>query len=97
MLGWSLAQALMIAGDMPGGLNRTNFIIAQRGIDMTNPMFVNGVKFHMEGNRDAYFIEAGGYQQWDAAQQTWVDKTPVVDLDGQSRPCAWDPSAGVCK
>ena len=35
-----------------------------------------GVKFHMNGNKDAYFVEAGSYQQWDSAQQTWIPKGP---------------------
>jgi branched-chain amino acid transport system substrate-binding protein len=96
-LGWSFTQALLIADDLPGGLTRTNFILAERGIDMTNPMFVQGVKFHMDGNKDAYPVESGGFQQWDSAQQTWVLKTPIADLDGQSKNCAWDSAAALCK
>jgi len=63
---------------------------------MTHPMFIDGVRFHMDGNKDAYFIEGGQYQQWDSAQQTWVPKSKVIDLDGQSKNCAWNATAGVC-
>ena len=59
-------------------------------------MFIQGVRFHMDGGKDAYYIEAGQYQQWDAAQQTWVPKSNVIDLDGQSKNCAWNPSVGTC-
>jgi len=97
ILGWTFAQSVMIADQLPGGLTRTNFILAQRAIDMTNPMFVPGVRFHMDGNKDAYFIEAGQYQQWDSANQTWVPKSDVFDLDGKSKNCAWDPASSVCK
>jgi branched-chain amino acid transport system substrate-binding protein len=97
VLGWSFSQFLMIADELPGGLNRTNFVLAQRAIDMTSPMFAPGIRFHMDGNRDAYMIESGGYQQWESAQQTWIQKTPIADFDGQSKACAWDAAAGVCK
>ncbi len=95
-LGWLFSQAVMIADELPGGLNRTNLILAQRAIDMTHPMFIEGVRFHMNGNADSYFIEAGQYQQWDAAGQTWVPKSNLIDLDGKSKNCAWDPATSVC-
>jgi hypothetical protein len=96
ILGWTFSQLLMIAGQFPGGLNRTNFALAQQVMDMTNPMYVEGVKFHTNGNADAYYVEAGGYQQWDGAAQTWVLKSPVVDLDGASSLCAWQAASSSC-
>jgi ABC-type branched-subunit amino acid transport system substrate-binding protein len=97
VLSWTFIQSVLVADALPGGLNRTNFILAQRSMDMTNPMFVQGVKFHMDGAKDAYFIEAGQYQQWDSSKQTWVPKSDIYDFDGKSKNCAWDPAAGVCK
>ena len=32
VLGWSFVQFLMIAGQLPGGLTRTNFILAERAV-----------------------------------------------------------------
>jgi hypothetical protein len=96
VLGWSFVQFLMIAGQLPGGLTRTNFILAERAVDMTNPMFVAGVKFHMNGNKDAFFIEAGGWQQWDSTAQTWILKSPIADLDGKSANCPWQASSSAC-
>jgi hypothetical protein len=95
--GWPLDQALIIAGDMKGGLTRSNLIVAQRAIDMTNPNALPGVRFHMDGNKDAYFIEAGVFQQWDSAQQAWVSKSNIIDLDGKSSNCSWDQANAVCK
>ncbi len=97
ILGWVFAQAIMIADELPGGLTRTNFVLAQRAIDMTHPMFLEGVRFHMDGNADSYFIEAGQYQQWSAAEQSWAPKSALIDLDGKSKNCAWDPAASLCK
>jgi branched-chain amino acid transport system substrate-binding protein len=96
ILGWSFTQMAIIAGQLPGGLNRTNFTLAQRAMDMTNPMYLAGVKFHTNGNKDAYFVEAGGWQQWDAAKQTWILKSPIADLDGKSANCAWQTSSSTC-
>jgi branched-chain amino acid transport system substrate-binding protein len=96
-LGWVFVQSVLVADQLPGGLNRTNFILAQRSLDMTNPVFIEGVKFHMDGNKDAYYVEAGQYQQWDSAQQTWIPKGPVIDLDGQSKNCAWNAAAATCQ
>jgi branched-chain amino acid transport system substrate-binding protein len=96
ILGWSFVQFLDVAGQLPGGLTRTNFTLAQRAIDTTNPMYLAGVKFHMNGNKDAFFVEAGGWQQWDAAQQTWHLKSPIADLDGKSANCAWNTSTASC-
>jgi ABC-type branched-subunit amino acid transport system substrate-binding protein len=97
ILSWTFVQSAIIAGQLPGGLTRTNFILAQRSLDMTSSMFESGIHFHMDGAKDAYFIEAGQYQQWDSAKQTWVPKSDVVDLDGKSKNCAWDAAASVCK
>jgi ABC-type branched-subunit amino acid transport system substrate-binding protein len=96
-LGWIYSQTAMIAGQLPGGLTRTNFTLAERSMDMTNPMFVSGVRFHMDGNKDPYYIEAGQYQKWDAAKQSWVAQGDVTDLDGKSKPCTWDAAASVCR
>jgi len=97
IIGWTFIQSVLIAEQLPGGMTRSNFILAQRSLDMTHPMFIEGVRFHMDGNKDAYYIEGGQYQQWDSAQQTWVPKSKVIDLDGQSKNCAWNPAAGVCQ
>jgi branched-chain amino acid transport system substrate-binding protein len=95
--GWPAAQFLMIAGDLPGGLTRSNVVLAERTIRMTDPMALPGVNFHMNGNKDAYFLEAGVFQQWDSAKQSWVTKSQLIDLDGKSSNCAWDQSNSTCK
>jgi hypothetical protein len=95
--GWPMVQFLQIAGQLPGGLNRTNFVLAQRAIDMTDPYNLPGLRLHMDGNNDAYFVEGGVFQKWDSAKQSWVSQGNVIDLDGKSSNCAWDQSAAACK
>ncbi|MPY91950.1 MAG: ABC transporter substrate-binding protein [Acidimicrobiia bacterium] len=94
-LGWQLAQALKVAGELPGGVTRSNFNVALRTMDMTNPALVEGVKFNMNGNADAYIIEGADLSQWSSADQRWEVQT-IVELSGESDNCAWDPAAGVC-
>ena len=97
LYGWPLVQVLRIAGDLDGGLNRANMILAARALDMTHPGYLPGVKMRLNGNKDGYAEEAGVFQQWDGANQIWVVKGKVIDLDGKSKNCAWDAGAGVCR
>jgi branched-chain amino acid transport system substrate-binding protein len=89
-------QALAIAGQLPGGLTRTNYLLAIRTIDMTSPMLLPGMKLRMDGLDDSYIVQAGVFQRWDAARQTFVNEGNVVDLDGKEKNCAWDQAAAAC-
>jgi len=93
---WTLQQGLLIAGALPGGLTRTNLIVALRHMEMTNPQLLPGIKFNMSGNDDAFLLEGSDLSQWSAAQQTWALKT-IIDLSGKTKNCAWDVTASVCK
>ncbi len=95
---WSFAvvQSLKVAGELPGGLTRSNLMLAIRTLDMTNPMILEGINFAMDGNDDAYFIEGGKYQQYDSVKQGWVDQSGAIDLNGKSGNCAWDLAASTC-
>jgi hypothetical protein len=95
--GWAMVQALQIADQLDGGLTRSNLILAIRSLDMTPPGALAGIKFNMDGNKDAYLTEGGIYQKFDAAAQAWQDQGGVIELSGKSKNCAWDQSAGLCK
>ena len=95
--GWAWAQVIQIAGQLEGGLTRSNLMLAARSLDMTNPFQLSGIKCHMDGNADAYLTEGGIYQQWETAKQCWVNRGKVIDLDGKSKSCNFDQAAGVCK
>jgi branched-chain amino acid transport system substrate-binding protein len=93
--GWTIAQAFMIAGELNGGLTRTNFMLALRSIDMTNPQFLEGIKFNMNGNADAFFLEGSDISQWSVEQQTWVLKN-TIDLAGKTKNCAYNQATASC-
>lgn len=93
---WPLVQVLRIAGELEGGLTRTNLILATRAIEMTHPYVLPGIKFALNGNDDAFAAEGGVFQQWNSADQVWETKGNVIDLNGRSRNCAWDAASSVC-
>jgi branched-chain amino acid transport system substrate-binding protein len=90
-------QALAIAGQLPGGVTRSNYILAIRTIDMTSPMLLPGLQLHMDGANDAYIVQGGLFQRWNAAKQTFVAEGNVINLDGKEKNCAWDQSVSACK
>lgn len=94
--GWTMCQALLIASQLDGGLNRTNFLLAQRSMDMTHPYLVSGIKLNMNGNADPYFVEGSEIALYDAAEQRWRIQGEVIDLSGRSKPCVWDQATSVC-
>jgi hypothetical protein len=95
--GWAWAQTLMIAGQLDGGLTRGNLILAARTIDMNNPLQLPGMVFHANGNKDAFHTEGGVFQQFDVAKQSYVDKSDLYNLDGQSKNCKFDQAKGTCE
>ncbi|MPY92514.1 MAG: ABC transporter substrate-binding protein [Acidimicrobiia bacterium] len=94
--GWMLAQALQVAGALPGGLTRSNFALAARFFDMTHPGLVPGISVGMDGADDAYLLEGSDISRWEAAGQRWVIQS-TVDLSGTTPPCAWDVAATACR
>jgi branched-chain amino acid transport system substrate-binding protein len=93
---WAAVQALQIAGELEGGLTRTNLILAIRSMDMTHPLFLEGIKFNNNGNADAYFVEGSDIAQYDAAGQQWKQEGAIIELSGASGLCAFDQSSGLC-
>src|SRR5690606_40992849 len=94
---YPLVQALRIAGELEGGVTRTNLILALRTMDMTHPMLLPGIEFNLSGNADAYFIEGSDISQYDSEGQQWVQQGPVIDLSGESQNCAFDQATQTCK
>jgi ABC-type branched-subunit amino acid transport system substrate-binding protein len=94
--GWSRAQTLMVAGMLPGGLTRANYLTAMRSMDMTPAAFHTGIRLTMSGNKDAYWVEGSEVGRYDVATQSFVLQGGVVDLSGKSAPCPWNMSASSC-
>ncbi len=87
--GYPYGEALRIAAELPGGLNRTNFILAVRAIDIYHPMILDGIITQFNGNADAYFVEGSDFSQFDATAQSWNQVSDVVDVNGQTPNCVW--------
>ncbi|MPY92728.1 MAG: ABC transporter substrate-binding protein [Acidimicrobiia bacterium] len=92
---WPWAQALLIAGELDGGLTRTNFNLAFRALDMTHPHLYPGVQFNMDGGKDAFFVEGSDITRWSEADQVW-ELITVVDVSGRTKTCRWDEAANAC-
>ena len=67
---WPFWQAVQIAGQLDGGLTRANLILAIRSMDMTNPNLIDGIKFNMNGAKDAYPIEGSEFAKYDSTIQS---------------------------
>lgn len=91
---WAHIQSLQIAAELPGGLTRTNLMLAIRSLDMTHPALLEGMSFAADGNADAYFVEGSDISQFDYDNQSWIIQGGVIDLNGQSDNCAWVSGEG---
>jgi branched-chain amino acid transport system substrate-binding protein len=95
--GWIWTQSLIIAGELDGGLTRSNLILAQRAFDGTSPVHLPGIRINMNGNRDSYFLEGSDLSEYDSAKQEWVLQGNVIELSGKSKNCSWDTAALACR
>ncbi|MPY91514.1 MAG: ABC transporter substrate-binding protein [Acidimicrobiia bacterium] len=95
-LGWPHIETIRIAAQLDGGLTRTNMLLAMRSLDLDSPFLLEGIRVNTDGAEDAYPIEGSEIARFDSAQQTWAQIGDIIDLSGQSPPCAWDSSQSVC-
>ena len=64
---------------------------------MTHPYLLPGIKFNMNGNKDAYFVEGWrSPRPTTRPSRTGSSQGDVIDLSGKSTPCAWDQATGTC-
>ncbi len=91
LFAWPMVEALRIASELEGGLTRTNFITAQRHMNLQHPGTLEGITYSIDGNNDAYFIEGSDIAVYDSATASWIQEGDVVDLNGSSPNCAWGP------
>lgn len=95
--GYPYGEALRIAADLPGGLSRTNFILAVRSLDINHPMVLDGVRFRLNGNADAYPIEGSGIYRYDADAGSWGRPIHTIDITGQTPDCVHDYGGSYCE
>ena len=64
--------------------------------DMTAPFLLEGAKFNLNGNKDAYLTEASEFSKYDTAKQAFGQQGELVELSGKSSNCVWNQSTGTC-
>ncbi|MEM7338984.1 MAG: ABC transporter substrate-binding protein [Actinomycetota bacterium] len=87
--GWPHVEALRIASELDGGLNRTNLMLALRAMDLVHPLTLDGISFSVNGSEDGYYIEGSEFSQYDSANESWIQLGDAVDLNGSSPNCSW--------
>ena len=90
-------ETLRIADELPGGMTRTNVILAARNLHIWHPLMMDGITYALDGAADAYAIEGSDFSQFDAEAQTWNQIGDLVDANGGTPPCAWDKDNGGCR
>jgi branched-chain amino acid transport system substrate-binding protein len=86
---WTHVEVLRIAAELPGGLTRSNLMLALRGLSLNHPMTLDGISFAVNGSEDSYYIEGSDIAIYDSATGTWEQEGPAVDLNGSSSNCVW--------
>ena len=95
--GYAFTEAFRIADALPGGMSRTNLMLALRNFRIFHPGLLDGLETELLGAADAYFVEGSEYSQFSAGEQTWTQIGDVVDANGGTPNCAWDKANGGCK
>jgi len=95
--GYPHTEAMRVAAELPGGLSRSNYILAVRNISIYSPMHLDGVTTELNGAVDGFYIEGSDFSRFDATEQTWNMVGDVVDANGMSPNCAWDKDNGGCR
>jgi branched-chain amino acid transport system substrate-binding protein len=83
-LGYVQGEVLLIAlreaAVRPGGLSRTNLLLALRSLDAEHPGLA-GARLHTDGAADPWPVEAGIVTSYDGSSYTTIG---VADVDGQT-------------
>jgi hypothetical protein len=93
LFGWTWVETLRIAAELPGGLTRSNFLLAARGMQLVHPMTVEGIPFAVAGIDDAHYVESSDVARFDAAQQQWI-LSGIISAEGETPNCPWAIPAG---
>jgi branched-chain amino acid transport system substrate-binding protein len=94
--GWTVEQMFKIAAELDGGLTRVNLMVALRNLDMTAPFMLEGARFNLDGNKDAYLTEASEFGRYDYTKQAFIQQGELIELSGKSSNCAWSQASGTC-
>ncbi|MFN0089366.1 MAG: ABC transporter substrate-binding protein [Acidimicrobiales bacterium] len=92
---WPLVENLKRAAQLPGGLTRSNMMLAVRSYAAKHPMYFDGITFEMNGAKDAFPIEGGSWVRYTIEPGkdvgTFKPIGKVADANGTTPQCnVWD-------
>ncbi|MFN0090732.1 MAG: ABC transporter substrate-binding protein [Acidimicrobiales bacterium] len=91
---WPTVENLKRAAQLPGGLSRTNLMLAVRSFSSTHPMYGPEIKFEMNGAKDAHPVEGATFVRYTVAPGqdagTFAPIGKTVDVNGKTESCAYD-------
>ena len=95
--GLVVAESLKAADAMPGGLSRTNYMLAARSLDIeSHPLLLGDAGMHLDGNNDAFLIETAQVVQYEVSEgETSGAMVPVgelISVEGETPLCVFDGS-----
>lgn len=95
LFGYPYVEALRIAAELPGGITRTNLILAVRSLDFDHSLYLDGIRFRLNGNADPYPIEGSDILRYDADAESWGTPIEIIDVEGQTPNCVWISDVGL--
>ena len=95
--GYPYLEILRVADELPGGLSRTDLMLAARNLAIYHPQIMDGINTGLSGATDAYFVEGSDFSRFDAEGQTWNQVGDILDLNGGTPNCRWDKDQGGCR
>jgi ABC-type branched-subunit amino acid transport system substrate-binding protein len=94
---WATGQTLLIANELPGGLTRTNLMLAARSLEMSAPALLPGITFAVSGAEDPYYVEGSEISRFNAVDGAWIQEGEVIDLNGSKGNCSWNLETSICE
>ncbi|MFN0090733.1 MAG: ABC transporter substrate-binding protein, partial [Acidimicrobiales bacterium] len=84
---WPLVENLKRASQLPGGLSRTNLMLAVRSFTGAHPLVFDGIKFEMNGLKDPHPIEGASLLRYtvEAGQEVGSFKPIGKIVDGNGK------------
>ena len=95
--GYPYVEAVRIAAALPGGLTRTNLLLAIRSLEIYRPLLFDGIRARFNGNSDAFFVEGSHFNRYDASKHAWKKTGGIINANGKTPNCSWNRDIGICE
>ena len=95
--GYPYVEAVRIAAALPGGLTRTNLLLAIRSLEIYHPLLFDGIRARFNGNSDAFFVEGSHFNRYDASKHAWKKTGGIINANSKTPNCSWNLDVGRCE